>query len=164
MRFLLDMVCFQQGKQSSAPIISCHPGCPIESSSTYQHLQAPSSHLGGSTPSPVVENNPFITVTPSYNMFRVTLRNLESHHWVKSNAFNLMSLRYKLNFQWSCHSKQSHHAQIVPLRVGHIVLYISLTSLKHIPINYLRDIPFYTHYGWFYPQLLLVKWPKAAGH
>ena len=95
-------------------------GCPIESSSTYQRLQAPSSHLKVYTPSSVVENSPFNMVTPSCNKFIATWRNLESCHWVKSNAFNFISWRY--NLKWSCHSNQSHYAQFPPLIVGYIVI------------------------------------------
>jgi hypothetical protein len=70
-------------------------GCPM-SSSTYQRLQAPSLHLKVYTPSSVVENSPFNMVTPSYNKFIATWRNLESRHWVSNYAFNLISWRGNL--------------------------------------------------------------------
>ena len=89
----------------------------------------------------------------------------KSHHWVSSNAFNYISWRYKLKFQWSCHNKR---IPLCPNSTPYLLLaihfFISLTSLKNITINYLRDLPLYAHYGWLHPPSLLVKWPWEGGH
>ena len=37
----------------------------------------------------------------------------------------------------------------------YLYIYISLISLKNIPINYLCDILFYTHHGWFHPPIFV---------
>ena len=57
----------------------------------------------------------------------------KSHHWVSSNAFNYISWRYKLKFQWSCHNKR---IPLCPNSTPYLLLAIHFFYLAHIPKKY----------------------------
>ena len=103
----------------------------------------------------------------SCNMFMVTFRHLTASHTIEYQAMHSITFHGGINWNFNdlVITKESHYAQTLPLiYCWPYIFLISLTSLKNITINYLRDLPLYAHYGWLHPPSLLVKWPWEGGH
>ena len=108
----------------------------------------------------------------SCNMFMVTFRHLTASHTIEYKAMH--SISFHGGKTWIFHDLVITTNPIMPKFYpycwSHSFIYIWLTSLKNIPINYLRDILFYTHYGWFHHPIFVGQvteggheWLQAPG-